>query len=71
VFGRAFLDGVGFTGQQCLVDKEIAAREQHSISRHQVARGKADDIAGYQLGDRQADFGTIAAHIRPQRDLLA
>ena len=70
MLGRMLLDREGFAGQQRLVDEEIAARQQHSIGRYHVAGGKPDDVARDQLGDWQAGFRTVAAHVRPQRHLL-
>jgi hypothetical protein len=64
------LDREGFTGQQRLVDEEVAARQQHSIGRYHVAGGKPNDVARDQLDDWQADFRTVAAHVCPQRHLL-
>jgi hypothetical protein len=40
------------------------------MSRHHVTGGEPHDVARHQLDDRQAGFGTVAAHIRPQRYLL-
>jgi hypothetical protein len=70
VLGRLLLNREGFAGQQRLVNKEIAARQQHPIGRHQVAGGKPGDVARDQLVDWQAGFRTVAAHVRPQRYLL-
>ena len=46
MLGRVLLDREGFSGQQRLIDEEIAARQQHSVGRYHVAGGKPDDVAG-------------------------
>ena len=50
-----FLRGIGFAGQQRLVDIEITALEQPGIGGDEIAGDQFDDVAGNQLVDRNRD----------------
>jgi len=62
--------GIGFSGQQRLVDEEVLGFEQAAVGRHQVARRQQHHIAGHQLLHRQVLAQIVAQHRGTNRDRL-
>jgi hypothetical protein len=52
---RLLLGGIGFTGQQSLVDEQVSTLDQPGVGGNEIACDQLDDVPGDQRINRQRD----------------
>ncbi len=68
---RTFLNRIGFTGQQCLFDEEIAGFQHQTVSGNHIARREYDEVAGDDFDHRHIQRLAVADHPGPHRYRVA
>ena len=68
---RAFLDRIGFAGQQCLLDEKIARLQHQTVRRNHIARGEHGEVAGDDFDHRHLQRLAVADHPGPHRYRVA
>ena len=59
------IHGIGFSGQGCLVDKEVFGFDDQTVAGNNISGVQYDDITGHHFLDRYVHGGPIAKYCYP------